>query len=53
MRLASILNWSEPVLGGAQNSSECFTFTIVSDSNSHCPLLGPAHVSTAMIQGRR
>ena len=39
MRLASILNCREPVLGGAQNSSEWSSFTIVSDSCSHCLLL--------------
>lgn len=44
MRLASILNCSAPVLGGAQNSSECSMFTIVSDSRSHCLLLDRAHI---------
>ena len=52
MRLASILNCSEPVLGGAQNSSDCSSFTIVSDSRSHWLLLDSEHSSKAMVQGR-
>lgn len=35
MRLASILNCIEPVFGGAQNKSECSSFTNVSDNESH------------------
>ena len=52
MRLASILNCSEPVLGGAQNNSDCSTFTIVSDSRSHWLLHHPDHSSRAMVQER-
>lgn len=43
MRLASILNSSEPVLGGAESSSECSMFTIVSDSRRHWPLVNRTH----------
>lgn len=39
IRLASILNCIEPVFGGAQNRTECLTFTSVSDSTSHRSLL--------------
>ena len=53
MRLASIRNCSEPVLGGAQKSKECSTFTIVSDSRSHSLLFHPAHGSSAMVEGQR
>ena len=53
MRLASILNCSEPVLGGAQNKSDCSTFTIVSDSRSHWLLHHPDHSSIAVVAGSR
>ena len=53
MRLASILNCSEPVLGGAQNNSDCSTFTIVSDSRSHWLLHHPDHSSIAVVAGSR
>ena len=43
MRFASILNSSEPVLGGAESSSECSMFTIGSDSRRHWPLVNRTH----------
>lgn len=52
MRLASILNCSDPAFGGAQNRSECPTFTIVSDSCSHWLLFDAENMSGAMLQGK-
>ena len=38
MRLASILNCSDPAFGGAQNRRDRSLLTIVSESDSHCRL---------------